>query len=366
MLLCQDRRGDEDSDLHALLDRLEGGSDCDLRLAVAHISADQAVHDPPALHIPLRILDGCQLVLSLLKGKHLFQLPLPDRVFSINMSLPGLALCVQFHKVIRDLLDGFLHAAAGAGPLLCSEFIEFWLFGPLRRRIFLKRRQLSGHNKKYAACAVLDLQIVSGDMLHNDLFHAPVDPDAILLVNDIIAYLELGKFPDLLPAVIAPDFFLFLFLLSKDLRFCQHGKSDLRIGKTPAHSPREGHDFTGQECFQCVLPVKRRDSVCRQILGQTFCPRAGGRYYDRTFLLSSEAVELLPKFFIAHPGERGLPRMDLHCLVKAQRKPAAIAGSSMIKTAVRKGDLYVLFFRRACQDGQSRPAVPFQMDDHIP
>jgi hypothetical protein len=62
VLLGQDGGGHQDGHLLSVHHRLEGCPQGDLRLAIAHVTADEAVHGAWALHIPLHLSDGCQLV----------------------------------------------------------------------------------------------------------------------------------------------------------------------------------------------------------------------------------------------------------------------------------------------------------------
>ena len=87
MLLCQNGGGHQIDHLFSLLHSLEGGTNGDLGLAVAHISTDQPVHDPMAFHIRLGVRDGIQLILCLFKGEHFLELPLPHRIFSKSIAL---------------------------------------------------------------------------------------------------------------------------------------------------------------------------------------------------------------------------------------------------------------------------------------
>ena len=73
MLLCKDRGRNQINHLFSLLDRLKCHTDRNLRLPIAHISADQPIHDLRALHILLCRLDRLQLILRLFKWKHLFK-----------------------------------------------------------------------------------------------------------------------------------------------------------------------------------------------------------------------------------------------------------------------------------------------------
>ena len=69
MLVCQDRRGDEDGDLLAVGGSLEGGTHGYLRLSEADIPAEEAVHRIGALHIGLHSGDGGGLVGGVLEGE---------------------------------------------------------------------------------------------------------------------------------------------------------------------------------------------------------------------------------------------------------------------------------------------------------
>ena len=53
MLLGEDRRRDEDGDLMAVIDRFESRPHGDFRLAEADVAAEQPVHRPRAVHVPL-------------------------------------------------------------------------------------------------------------------------------------------------------------------------------------------------------------------------------------------------------------------------------------------------------------------------
>ena len=104
MLLCQNRCRHKIDHLFILLYRLKGRPNSDLRLAVAHIAANQTVHNPAALHILLGGCDGTDLILCLLEGKHLLELPLPDSVLAILESLALLPDRIQLHQILGYLI----------------------------------------------------------------------------------------------------------------------------------------------------------------------------------------------------------------------------------------------------------------------
>ncbi len=109
MLLRQNSGRHEICDLFAVLNRLERGTYGNLRLAIAHIAANQAVHDARTLHVAFCRLDGKQLVSRLLKRKHLLKLLLPYRVPAKDKSLLLLADGIQLHKIPCHLVDGSLY-----------------------------------------------------------------------------------------------------------------------------------------------------------------------------------------------------------------------------------------------------------------
>ena len=110
MLLRKDCGGNEHRDLTVVLHRLEGRAERDLGLSVAHISADQAVHDARAFHVALGVLDGFKLIVGLLVREHLFKFPLPLGIRAVSMPLFSCAESIELHKLFRDLGNSMLNA----------------------------------------------------------------------------------------------------------------------------------------------------------------------------------------------------------------------------------------------------------------
>ena len=104
-LLGQDSGGHKIYHLAAFLDFLKGGPKGHLRLSIAHISADKAVHDLRAFHIPLCILNSRKLILCLLIRKHFLELLLPYRIRTADVAFFFLADSVQLHQLLCDILD---------------------------------------------------------------------------------------------------------------------------------------------------------------------------------------------------------------------------------------------------------------------
>ena len=211
MLLGQDGGGHQVHHLLAVLHRLEGGSECNLGLSVAHIPADQPVHDLPALHVVLHRVDGVQLVVRLIVGEQLLKLPLPHRVLPVleaRFLLPG---GVELHQVLCDLLDRALHPALGLGPLAAPKAVQLGLLG-LGPRVLLDALQTGRRQIQVAAVPVLDFDVVLGDLIPLHLLDAAVNAQSVFLVNHIVAHRQLGKALDSLALVIRLFPALFLLL----------------------------------------------------------------------------------------------------------------------------------------------------------
>ena len=95
VLLGQDGGGHQDGGLLAVQDALHHGPEGHLRLAVAHVAAQQPVHGPGLLHVRLDLRDAPQLVVGLGVVKGLLKLPLPGGVRGEGEARPLLPLGVQ-------------------------------------------------------------------------------------------------------------------------------------------------------------------------------------------------------------------------------------------------------------------------------
>ena len=80
VLFDQHSGGREDGDLFAVLDRLEGGSNGDLGLAVSDIAANEPVHGSAGFHVPFDVFDRPALVARVLVEEGRLHFPLPARV----------------------------------------------------------------------------------------------------------------------------------------------------------------------------------------------------------------------------------------------------------------------------------------------
>ena len=173
-LLCQNGCRSKICHLLAVLHRLEGRTDCNLRLAVAHVTANQSVHYFMALHISLCGFNCKNLILSLIKRKKLLKLSLPYRILTEGISVLLLTLCVQLHQVSRNLLYRTSDSILCSGPFLTSKLVELWFSGILSG-IFLYHVKLGGKNIEIGATLILYLDVVLYLFVHLKLFNAAVN-----------------------------------------------------------------------------------------------------------------------------------------------------------------------------------------------
>ena len=165
---------------------LEGRPDGYFRLSVSHIPADEPVHDFRTFHVPLHVLYGIELVLRFLIRKHFLKLSLPNRIFIIDIPFFGLPDRIQLHQ----LFGGFTHLAPdpfrGLLPLIPSQLVKPGLLC-IGAGVFCDLVQGRGKNKQIVPAFILDADIVLLDVVYGDFFNSPVDSDAVLFMNYIVA-----------------------------------------------------------------------------------------------------------------------------------------------------------------------------------
>ena len=131
VLVGEDRRGHEHRHLPPALHRLERGAHGDLRLAVAHVADEQAVHGTRALHVRLHVVGGrLALVRRVLEQEAALELALPRGVRHVRRPRRNLAPRIQVEQLERHLLDGGARLVALLRPALAAEPVQ-----PRRRRV---------------------------------------------------------------------------------------------------------------------------------------------------------------------------------------------------------------------------------------
>ena len=208
MLLGEDRCRNQIGNLLAVLDSFEGSPEGNLRLAVADISADQAVHDLPALHIPLGVLDRRKLILRLLEREEFLELLLPLRIFAVDETVRIFAGSIEVDQLPGNIFDRAFDFGPGLLPILTVQPVKLGSLA-LRARILLQHIELGGQNIQISV-PILQLDIILEDVVDLDLLNSLINAEAPVLVNDIVSDMELGKARDFFTGVSGPLLFLFL------------------------------------------------------------------------------------------------------------------------------------------------------------
>ena len=140
-----------------------------------------------ALHVALQFLDRRALVGRLDERERVLHLVLPRRVLTEGVALGVDPLLVQHHEFLGDLADGGPDLALGLGEVAAAEAVQ-------RRRlaadVLAERVDLVGRDVELVAALVRDEQVVALDAADRALDHALVLADAVLVVHDVVAGLE--------------------------------------------------------------------------------------------------------------------------------------------------------------------------------
>ena len=219
MLLGQDRRRCHDRHLAAIHDSLESRPDRHLGLAVSHIAAQKAVHGDGFFHIRLDFADGLQLIRGLLKRKFCLELLLPGGIGSKRMALRDLPLGIEPQQFRSQDGDGLFGPFGRPLPVRPSHT------GKARRRPFaadvlVQEADLLDGHVQFIAVRVLQLQVIPMDAVDDDRFDAKIAPDALGIMDDIVAGFDIGEIVD--GRTLATLLFLAALLLHpENIRFGQ-------------------------------------------------------------------------------------------------------------------------------------------------
>ena len=186
VLLRQDRRRDEHHHLLAVRRRLVRGAQRDLGLAVADVSADQAVHRALGLHVGLDRLDRLELVGRLAERERALEGELPLAVGRELVPGSRAALGVEVEQLAGELLRGAARARLEVVPALAAERRQ------LRRLaagadVAADLRELVRGDEDAVVAAVLEVEVVAGDLGDGLGLEAGEARDAVVGVDDVVA-----------------------------------------------------------------------------------------------------------------------------------------------------------------------------------
>ena len=192
MLEREDGGGDKECHLAPRLKRGERSAQRNLRLPVADVAHNDAIHRSPLGKIRLRRLNRSELIGRLTEWKGRLKLNEP-RGFAVNRRTVGeFARRIDAQQLVSKIIGGSLRALLRASPLTTAEPAECRIFGACIPR---DPRQLFGRDKDTIATAVLNLKIITLITLATASSHAQEASKSVINVHEQIARGEtLGGF----------------------------------------------------------------------------------------------------------------------------------------------------------------------------
>src|SRR3954454_8815388 len=195
VLLREDRRRREDEHLLAVVRRLERGPERDLRLAVADIAADEAVHRLRALHVGLDLLDRLALVGGLLPGEGGLELSEPVGVLGERVAVAAAALGVEVEQLAGELLGGAARARLHRLPRLAAELAQRRV-AAAGADVAADLRELVDRHEDAVGAGELQLEVVARDAADGLRLEAGELGEAVVLVDDDVAGPEVRERPE--------------------------------------------------------------------------------------------------------------------------------------------------------------------------
>ena len=178
------RRGREEGHLLAVHRRLERGAHRHFRLAVADVTAQQAVHRRRRLHVALDVGHGRALVRRQLPFEGVFELLLPGSVGAEGVARDRLALGVELEQLLGHVAHRLLDARLGLLPRRAAEAIE------RRARcagVLLDEIEPLDRDEEFVFAGVAKLHELLRVEADIDALEANEEPDAVIDVHDEVA-----------------------------------------------------------------------------------------------------------------------------------------------------------------------------------
>ena len=226
MLLCKDCCRNQIDHLFTLLYCFECRTDRNFCFSESDIATDQTVHDLVTFHIFFHSLDRHHLVFCLFKREHLFKFPLPDSIFSIDITILFLSRRIQLHQIPCNLFYRTAHLCLGPVPFLRSQLVQFRFLG-IGTCIFLDQIQLRCRDIKISALCIRNFHIILRNLVYDDLLDPLIDPDTMILMDHIVSRFQFRKALDLTAFICLSLFLLFPF--AENVRLCDHSEFEHRI-----------------------------------------------------------------------------------------------------------------------------------------
>ncbi len=192
MLLRKDRRRAEHEDLPAVDGDRERRADGNLSLSEANVAADEPVHRLGRLEILLDGLDRALLVVGLAVGERRLELLEPVALDLEGRALGSLALRIQLQQLARQLLHRGPGARLEVLPCLTAELRERGR-GRVGTDVPRQLPDLLVRHEQPVLAAEREMQVVARDAGDRLGVESEELPDAVVLVDDVIAHPQVGE-----------------------------------------------------------------------------------------------------------------------------------------------------------------------------
>ncbi len=271
MLLGQDGGGGQNGRLLPVQNALHHRPQGNLRLAVAHVAAKEAVHGHRLFHVLLDFRDAPQLVVGLHIVKGLLKLPLPGGVRREGEAGAALPLGIQGDEALGQIPGGGLGLGLLLVPVGSAQLVELHGLGLAvaaqagAADVFADLVQSRGRDIQAVPPGVGDEDVVLLHAVHRHLPDAVEPSYAVGGVDNQVPYGEVRVAEELLPAaLLAPAGGLLPGGGGGELALGQHRQGDLGIfracGESPhadPYLPRPRHLSAGQVQGGGDVPLKK-------------------------------------------------------------------------------------------------------------
>ena len=185
MLGGKDGRRHENRDLLFRGNALEGGAHGDFRLPESHVTADKAVHRPPAFHVPLYFGGSLHLVGSRVVLECVLEFLLHLAIGRERKTVHKFALRIKVHEVARNLYDLLLHALLQVFPGLAAQAVELRGFF-IRNFQTLNLLQVRYRELQAVATLVFEQGAVHETAVHFHAHKPEIAAHAVILVSNVV------------------------------------------------------------------------------------------------------------------------------------------------------------------------------------
>ncbi len=190
MLECQDSGGSKDDHLLRVDDGFKGRTHGHFCLAVAHVTAKEAVHWLRTLHIAFHVGDGDGLVGRFVKLEGVLKFALKRAVWGKCEALSRFSLGIKFQEFIGHVFDRFAHASLASRPGGAAKFVEDWLRA-FDGAVTLHEVEALERHVKSRVVRVMQAHELAACAAVFDLMQAFKLADPVVHMDDVIAGFQL-------------------------------------------------------------------------------------------------------------------------------------------------------------------------------